>query len=114
MWWSAELCRRLRVEGINSRGIWEEEAPQECGTGSWMLYGLVQTQRGLWQPLVSLRAWGQNHRETSLEGPMRPKRTVSGPLRDFITLLLTILASAAGWRASAPPIWSDLQAHRKL
>ncbi|XP_064432607.1 diacylglycerol kinase zeta isoform X7 [Mirounga angustirostris] len=60
------------------------------------------------------QAWSQNHWETSSEGPMHPRRTVSGPL-GFHCPPPGPPGTSASWRAGAPPPWSDLlQAHRNL
>lgn len=80
------------VEGANSREIWEEEPPQECGAGCCKaVCKLCGVSNCLWSP-PSDRAWCQNHWETSSEGPVHPRRTVSGPLGDFTALLLVPLA----------------------
>nr|XP_025734692.1 diacylglycerol kinase zeta isoform X5 [Callorhinus ursinus] len=60
------------------------------------------------------QAWRQNHWETSSEGPMHPRGTVSGPL-GFHCPPPGPPGTSASWRAGAPPPWADLlQAHRNL
>lgn len=73
--------------------------------------------RGVFSCLRSdtVRAWGQNHWETSSEGTIHPRRTVSDPFGDFTALLLATLAPVLAGGLVPPPPWSHfLRAYRNL